>query len=313
MERITVGGQAVLEGVMMRSPRALAVAVRKPNGEVAVKEDLWRSLAQRWKFLKWPLLRGSVVLVETLVNGLQALSFSASQAMGEEEKEKGRFSSWGLGLGIAAALGIAILLFVILPHLLTGELSRLLGREVGVELVSFHLLDGLIKVLFFLGYVCLISLLPDIRRVFQYHGAEHKCIHAYEAGEELTVGNARKHSVLHPRCGTAFLLIVLLISIGLFSLLFPLLPGFPSLGKTGNTLIQVGIKLPLLFPIAGLAYEVIRMGGKRPNHPGLRLVLAPGLWLQRLTTRPPQDEQIEIALRALQGALRLETGEKTVL
>ncbi len=316
MEKISVGGQAVIEGVMMRAPNALAIAVRKPNGEVAVKEDVWRSLSHRFRFLKWPLIRGSVVLIETMINGLQALSFSADQALEEEDsqgKGKKKLSSWGLSLILATAFGIGILFFVVLPHYLTGFLGNLFGRALGVESFSFHLVDGLIKVSFLVGYIYVISLLKDIERIFQYHGAEHKCIYVYEAGEELTVSNARKYSTLHPRCGTAFLLVVFLISIILFSVIFPFLPKFPSLGKGLANLIYVGIKLPLLFPIAGLAYEVIKFSGKKPNHPILRIVIAPGLWLQHLTTRPPVDDQIEVALRALKGALRLESGQKAVL
>jgi uncharacterized protein YqhQ len=316
MEKISVGGQAVIEGVMMRAPNALAIAVRKPNGEVAVKEDVWRSLSHRLKFLKWPLIRGSVVLIETLINGLQALSFSADQALEVEEgqgKREKKLSSWGLGIILAAAFGIGIFFFVVLPHYLTGFLGNFFGRTLGVESFSFHLVDGLIKVFFLVGYIYGISLLKDIERIFQYHGAEHKCIYVYEAGEELTVSNARKYSTLHPRCGTAFLLVVFLISIILFSVIFPFLPKFPSLGKGLTNLIYVGIKLPLLFPIAGLAYEVIKFSGKKPNHPILRIVIAPGLWLQHLTTRPPVDDQIEVALRALKGALRLESTQKAIL
>jgi uncharacterized protein YqhQ len=316
MEKISVGGQAVIEGVMMRAPNALAIAVRKPNGEVAVKEDVWRSLSNRLKFLKWPLIRGSIVFLEALINGFQALSFSANQALEEEKgegKEEKKLSPWGLGLIMSAAFAIGILFFVVLPHYLTGFLGQFFGRDLGVENLLFHLIDGLIKVSFFIGYIYAISLMKNIQRIFQYHGAEHKCIYAYEAGEELTVTNAQKYSTLHPRCGTAFLLVVFVISIILFSVLFPFLPRFPSLGKGLTNLIYVGIKLPLLFPIAGLAYEVIKLSGKKPNHPILRVIIAPGLWLQHITTRPPMDDQIEVALRALQGALRLESGQKAVL
>jgi uncharacterized protein YqhQ len=316
MEKISIGGQAVIEGVMMRAPNALAIAVRKPNGQVAVKEDVWRSLSRRLKFLKWPLIRGSVVLIETMINGLQALSFSATQALEEEDgqaKGEKRLSSWSLSIILAAAFGIGILFFVVLPHYLTGFLGHFFGGDLGVETFSFHLVDGLIKVFFLVGYIYVISLLKDIQRIFQYHGAEHKSIYVYEAGEELTVENARKYSTLHPRCGTAFLLFVLLISIILFSAIFPFLPKFPSLGKGLANLIYVGIKLPLLFPIAGLAYEVIKFSGKKPNHPILRIFIAPGLWLQRMTTRPPADDQIEVALRAIKGVLRLESGQKAVL
>jgi uncharacterized protein YqhQ len=311
MPKITVGGQAVIEGVMMRAPNALAIAVRRPNGEVVVKEDVWVSLSQRLKFLKWPLIRGSVVLIETLINGLQALSFSANQAL-EEGKGKEKLSSWAIGSVMAAAFGIGILFFIVLPHYLTGFLGHLVGRDLAVDNFLFHLVDGLIKVFFLVSYIYLISRMKDIRRIFQYHGAEHKCIYAYEAGEELTVSNTRKYSTLHPRCGTAFLLIVVIVSILLFSALFPFLPKFPSLGKGLTNLIYIGMKLPLLFPIAGLAYEVIKLSGKKADHPVLRMVIAPGLWLQRLTTRPPTDDQIEIAIRALQGVLKIEA-EKTVL
>jgi len=316
MEKISVGGQAVIEGVMMRAPNALAIAVRKPNGEVAVKEDVWRSLSNRLKFLKWPFIRGSVVFLEALINGFQALSFSANQALEEEKgpgKEEKKLSPWALGLIMSAAFAIGLLFFVVLPHYLTGFLGQFFGRDLDVENLLFHLIDGLIKVFFFIGYIYAISLMKNIQRIFQYHGAEHKCIYAYEAGEELTVSNARKYSTLHPRCGTAFLLVVIVISIILFSVIFPFLPRFPSLGKGLTNLIYVGIKLPLLFPIAGLAYEVIKLSGKKPNHPILRVIIAPGLWLQHITTRPPMDDQIEVALRALQGALRLESGQKAVL
>ena len=295
----------------MRAPNALAIAVRRPNGEVVVKEDVWRSLSQRFKFLKWPLIRGSVVLIETLINGLQALSFSANQAL-EEGKGKDKLSSWAIGSVMAMAFGVGVLFFIVLPHYLTGFLGHLFGRDLPVDHFLFHLVDGLIKAFFLVSYIYLISLLKDIKRIFEYHGAEHKCIYAYEAGEELTVSNARKYSTLHPRCGTAFLLIVVIVSILLFAALFPFLPKFPSLGRGLANLIYIGIKLPLLFPIAGLAYELIKLSGKKANHPVLRMVIAPGLWLQRLTTRPPTDDQIEIALRALQGVLRIET-EKAAL
>jgi len=309
MDKISVGGQAVIEGVMMRAPHALAIAVRKPNGEVAVKEDVWCSLALRLSFLRWPLIRGSVVLVETLINGLQALAFSANQALEEEKaKKKETLSSFSLALIIGCAFGLGILLFVVLPHYLTVFIG-----EWQVESVSFHLVDGVIKVILFIAYIYLISHLKDIERIFQYHGAEHMSIYAYEAGEALTVDNAKKYSTLHPRCGTAFLLFVFIISIVIFSAIFPFLPKFPTMGKGWSNLIYVGIKLPLLFPIAGLAYEVIKLSGKKPNHPILRVFIAPGLWLQRLTTRRPKEDQIEIALRALQGALRLESSQKAVL
>ena len=312
MDKLPVGGQAVIEGVMIRAPHAMAIAVRKPNGEVVVKEEKWRSLSRRFPFLKWPFIRGSVVLVETLINGLQALSFSANQAL-EDESRHGQLSSWALAGILAAAFGIGILFFVILPHYLTGFLGPLIGRDLQVRSFLFHWVDGLIKVGFLVGYIYCISRMKDIRRIFQYHGAEHQSIHAYEAGKDLTVSNARQFSTLHPRCGTAFLLVVLVISIFVFSAVFPFLPGFSSLGKGVANLIQIGMKLFLLIPIGGIAYEFIKLAGKKCNHPLSRLAIAPGLWLQRLTTAPPPDDQIEIALRALQGALKLERQQIIVL
>jgi len=314
MTKISVGGQAVIEGVMMRAPNALAIAVRKPNGEVAVKEDVWRSLSNRLKFLKWPLIRGSVVFLEALINGLQALSYSANQALEEEKGKKAdKLSSFALTLVMVVAFGVGLLFFVVIPHYLTGFLGQFFGRDLSVDSILFHLIDGVIKVFFFVSYIYFISFMKDIRRIFQYHGAEHKCIFAYENGDELTVSNCQKYSTLHPRCGTAFLLLVFLVSIFLFSVIFPFLPKFLDLGKTLENLVYIGIKMPLLFPIAGLAYEVIKISGKKPDHPLLKWIITPGLWLQRLTTRPPSDDQVEIALHALQGALRLETGQKIIL
>jgi uncharacterized protein YqhQ len=302
---IRIGGQAVLEGVMMRAPHALVVAVRRPGGEIVYKETRWRPLSERYPFLKWPVLRGAVILFETLANGVQALSFSASQALDEEDKE---LSPWALGLTIAFAFALAIALFVVIPHLVTLWLGRIGPWLFSVESFAFHALDGVIKVALFLLYLWSISLSKDIRRVFQYHGAEHKSIYAYEAGETLTVANARKHSTLHPRCGTAFLLMVLVFSIVLFSLVFPVLPRLPSLPAALRTAIYIVAKILLLVPIAGLSYEWIRFTGRIAPHPLIRWLMQPGLWLQRLTTREPSDDQVEIGLCALTRALTLENG-----
>jgi uncharacterized protein YqhQ len=312
MDKLTVGGQAVIEGVMMRAPHAMAIAVRKPGGEVVVREETWRSFSQGFPFLKWPFIRGSVVLMETLINGVQALSFSASQALDDGSHHE-KLNSWALAGILAAAFGIGILFFIILPHYLTGFIGILIGRNLQVRSVLFHFVDGLIKVAFLVGYIGCISRMKDIRRIFQYHGAEHLSIHAYEAGEDLTVSNARKYSTLHPRCGTAFLLVVFVISILTFSVVFPLLPDFSPLGRGIANLIQIGMKLLLLIPIGGIAYEFIKLTGKKSGHPFWRLTMTPGLWLQRLTTEPPTDDQIEIALRALLGALKIEGQQIVVL
>ncbi len=287
----------------MRSPQAMAIAVRRPSGEVVVREEVWRSISRRIKPLKWPFLRGVVVFIEALVNGSQALTYSANQAL--EEEEEGPLNPLAVAGTIALALGLAILLFVIAPHFLSYQVGRLLGVELGVRTLRFHLVDGALKVIFFVGYILGISILKDVRRIFMYHGAEHMSIHAYEAAEPLTVEHARRHPTLHPRCGTAFVLLVLLISIFFFAAVFPLLPN-PAGPAWWANLIFIGVKILLLLPIAGAAYEVTRLAGRQAHNPWLKPFIWPGLFMQRLTTRKPTDDQIEIALKALRSALKIE-------
>jgi uncharacterized protein YqhQ len=300
--QIKVGGQAVIEGIMMRAPKTFTVVVRKPDGELAVREDRWHSPMEKWPILKKPLLRGCIVLYEALFNGIQALTYSAQEALGEEEEKLG---PWALGGTIAFALGAAMVLFVVIPHLATLGIGVLAGTDLGVRSVWFHIIDGVIKVSIFVGYIVLISLLKEIRRVFEYHGAEHKSIHAYEKGDDLTVENARRYPTLHPRCGTAFLLLVLVFSIFLFSAVFPFLPKDLFGNKILTNIFFILVKMVLLLPIAGCSYEIIRMG-ERLNNPLLNLLLLPGLWLQKLTTREPDDAQLEVALVALRTTLEKE-------
>ena len=252
---IHVGGQAVIEGVMMRAPKSLAIALRRPNGEILIKEDRWRSLSERWSFLKWPFLRGSLVMLEALINGMQALTFSANQALEEQDESMG---DWALFFTIFVGLGAGVVLFVVLPHVISGLVGRLFGVRLGVEHLLFHLIDGAVKFMIFLGYVWLISLVKEIRRIFEYHGAEHKSVYAYEAGEALTVENAKKFSALHPRCGTAFILVVLLISIFFFSIAFPFVPTLHDVPGVMSQMIAIVMKILFMFPIAGLAYEIIK-------------------------------------------------------
>ena len=300
--QIKVGGQAVIEGIMMRAPKTFTVVVRKPDGELAVREDRWHSPMEKWPILKKPLLRGCIVLYEALFNGIQALTYSAQEALGEEEEKLG---PWALGGTIAFALGAAMVLFVVIPHLATLGIGVISGTDIGVRSVWFHVIDGIIKVSIFVGYIVLISLLKEIRRVFEYHGAEHKSIHAYEKGDDLTVENARKYPTLHNRCGTAFLLLVLVFSIFLFAAVFPLLPKDLFGNKILTNIFFIVVKMVLLLPIAGCSYEIIRMG-ERVNNPLLNLLLLPGLWLQKLTTREPDDAQLEVALVALKTTLEKE-------
>lgn len=301
-DQVKVGGQAVIEGIMMRAPRTFTVVVRKPDGELAVREDRWYSPMERRPILKKPFLRGCIVLYEALFNGIQALTFSAQEALGEDEEPLG---PWALAGTIAVAFGGAILLFVVIPHLATLGIGALTGQDIGVRSVWFHIIDGFIKVGIFVGYIALISLMNDIRRVFQYHGAEHKSIHAYEEGEELTVENARKYPTLHMRCGTAFILLVLLFSIFVFTAVFPLLPQDLFGNRIITNAFYIFVKILLMLPLAGCSYEIIRFG-ERVNNPVLNVLLMPGLWMQMLTTREPSDDQIEVALEALKRTLAKE-------
>ncbi|MCB2188488.1 MAG: DUF1385 domain-containing protein [Deltaproteobacteria bacterium] len=307
----TVGGQAVIEGVMMKAPTRLAVALRLPGGEILVKDDPFRSLAARFPLLAKPFIRGPVILGETLVLGMKALSYSAQKALADEEEEEG-LGSWALALTMLGAVALGLALFVALPHLLALGLGRVAPRGFDETTLAFHLTDGGLKTLIFLAYLWSISLMKDIRRVFEYHGAEHKAIYCYESGGELSVAAARGYSRLHPRCGTAFLLVVLLVSILIFTVVFPLLPRLAA-AAWANQAAQIGLKTVLMLPVAGISYEIIRLAGQKAGHPLCRALLWPGLQLQKLTTREPSDDQIEIALAALKAALSEGAGRETCL
>lgn len=309
-----VGGQAVLEGVMMRSPGCLAVAVRRASGEIIVREDAWRSIWEKFKFLRWPFLRGTVVMVEAMVNGIQALNFSADVAMrdsGESKEDENRAT---LALGLVLGLVVAIGLFKFVPHLAAAYAGKLiLGRMLTADDVLYHVIDGVVKIGVFIGYVAAIGQMADIRRVFMYHAAEHKAIFTLEAGEELTVENARRKSRLHPRCGTAFLMVVILFFIVVSAVVLPWLPAWakPGDGSPWYThVLLVLFKLPLLVPVAGIAYEFNRFAGRNVDSPWLRPLLLPGLAMQLLTTKEPTDDQLEIGLVALRTALWREQGNR---
>jgi uncharacterized protein YqhQ len=301
MSKINIGGQAVLEGVMMRAPRSLAIAVRRPDGEISVKSETVIPLSERYPVTKLPIVRGAVALFSSLIIGIKALNFSANEALVEEEKEgekegekKEELSSWAIGGTMAAAFGFGILLFFIMPLYLT----KLLVPVIGGSNIAFNLVDGVIRVVVFLAYIIGISRMADIQRVFQYHGAEHKSIFTFEAGEELTVENVRKYSCLHPRCGTSFLLIVMLVSIVIFSLIPKLWPFY----------MKGGARIVLLPIIAGVSYEVLKWTAKHDGNPLVKLLISPGLALQRLTTREPDDSQIEVAIKSMNVALELNGG-----
>ncbi len=303
--QLAVGGQAVLEGVMMRSPHALAVAVRRPDGSVILKDEPYRSLADSYPILKRPVLRGPLILIEAMVTGVKALTFSAQAALQEEETDEQPLGWGSITLTLGGAFLLAFLFFGFLPHWLSAQAGRLAGTILTPADLSFHIIDGIIKTSFILLYIWGISFFPDIHRVFQYHGAEHKSICTFEHGQPLEVEYARRHPTAHPRCGTSFILVVLLVSIFIFAAFFPM---FPKLTKTGlaNNLLQVVIKVGLMFPIAAVSYEIIRWGGKHGDSPWARFLLWPGLATQRLTALEPDDSQLEVALEALKAVLARE-------
>jgi uncharacterized protein YqhQ len=292
-EEVLLGGQAVLEGVMMRAPGAYAVAVRRKDGEVVTLRREVIRLTDRYPALKLPVLRGVIVLFQSLILGIRALNFSAEQVLDEEQPRARESSSGSLALAFSMlfALAFALGLFFYLPLLFADLLARVAPSLKGS--LAFNLVEGGIRIALFVGYVLAISALSDMRRVFQYHGAEHKVVSTYEAGEPLTVEFARTHSTLHPRCGTSFLLFVMVISILAFSLI-------PTGAAFGVKLLSRFLLLPL---IAGLSFELLRASAKHRRRLVYAAVVTPGMWMQRLTTREPSDDQLQVAIEALKVAL----------
>ena len=285
MAKLSVGGQAVIEGVMMRGPKDVATAVRDPNGRIQVETHPVSSIADRYPIFKKPMLRGTVSLVESLVLGLRSLSYSAKMAGDEDEQ----LTDKEMAGTIIFALVLASILFIAIP---TGAAKFF--HFITDDPVFLNLMEGFLRLAIFLAYIGGISRMKDIRRVFQYHGAEHKTIHCYEAGLPLTVANVQRFSRLHPRCGTNFLLIVMLVSIFVYAFL-----GWPSLIE------RIVSRILLLPVVAGISYELIRFAGRTTNPVALKLI-KPGLWLQYLTTRPPQDDMVEVAIESLKAVLPAE-------
>jgi len=284
-----------MEGVLMRSPDCYAVAVRRPNGDIVVKKETWQTITKKFKLLGLPILRGSVILIEALILGVKALTFSGDIAMEAEKQANGKKSGdksvweniW-MVLTLLFSFGAGLALFFYVPLLITD----LFHFESGFV---FNLVDGLLRLLFFLTYIYLISLWKEIRRVFEYHGAEHKSVFAFEEKKELTVPETRPYTTLHPRCGTSFLLIVMLTSILVFMFL----------GKPDNIADRL-VRLAFVPVIGGISYEFIRLSEKASKNPIARFFILPGLWLQKITTKEPDDSQLEVALVALRCALDLE-------
>lgn len=298
-KKTSIGGQALLEGVMMRGPEKSAMAVRLPNGEIDL--EVWDLPKAKW-YKKAPFIRGPINFVESMVSGYKCLTKSADKSMqGLPEEEPSKFEKWlndklgdkimGVVMVVASVLGVALALglFIYLPALATKGISYLLGL-LGVTVGNFAktCIEGVLKIAIFIAYIALTALMKDIKRTYEYHGAEHKTIACYEAGDELTVENVKKHRRFHPRCGTSFMFLVMFISIIVFSL-FQV--------PWDNLLLRVGLKLLLLPVIVSIAYEIIKLAGRHDNI-FTKIVSAPGLWIQRLTTREPDASQIECAIAA---------------
>jgi uncharacterized protein YqhQ len=356
-KEIIVGGQAVIEGVMMRAPNSYAVSVRRPDGTIATLAERWPKLSDKYPLLKVPVLRGSAVLIHSMILGIKALNFSANVAFEEADKEGKDTKTLDAvaktgGLAVTShaidnpkfaatkqesdvqttlammgsmvfGIGFSVFLFVVLPLLLTNGLFLYFGWEnaPAVELnqaanqawyveawnwlraymkpvrpsFSFNLVDGVIRMIFFVAYIFLMTMIKDIRRVFEYHGAEHKTVYAWEAGDELIVENVKRYPRQHPRCGTSFLMLVMMVSIVVFSIV-----KFDSLA--GNLISRIAL-VPL---IAGISYEIIKLAGKKEASAFFSFITRPGIWLQNLTTKEPSDDQLEVAIHALKESLKLE-------
>ncbi len=316
-EHITsIGGQAILEGVMMRGPFKTAYAVRKPDGEIIVEEKE-NGTKTRPKFCKLPIIRGCINFVDSLVIGMKALMFSAEfiDIDGEEETES-KVDKWleeKLGdkikdiviyFAIALSILMSVGLFIVLPNLVTSGIDKLCSMSFMPDVITnvadsktfYNVVEAVIKMALFLSYMALISKMSDIKRVFEYHGAEHKTIACYEAGDELTIENVRKYTRFHPRCGTNFLLFTMIISI----LVYVCLPKFDS--DLAGIVLRMITRLALLPIVAGLSYEVIKLAGRNKSKCVVALT-KPGLWLQRLTTREPDDSQIEVAIKSISAVI----------
>jgi uncharacterized protein YqhQ len=295
-EETLVGGQAVLEGVMMRSPHAWAIACRKPSGEVSTHSEPLERLSEKHKWMGWPVVRGVITLGHAMSLGFRALKFSANVALDEipanEKGKKIEISGWVAAVNVIFSVGFFIFMYKFLPLVAATELKRV--NPVFGQQIVFNLVDGVIRIALFLFFIWAVSLWRDIHRVYEYHGAEHKTVYAFENGDPLETSAVQKYSTYHPRCGTSFLMTVMLISI----LVYTVIP-------VTTFWARFAVRIALLPVIAGLSYEIIRFAAK---HRGslFALMTAPGLWLQRITTQPPTNDQAECAIVALEQAMAVE-------
>jgi len=299
-EETLVGGQAVLEGVMMRSPHAWAIAVRKPSGEVATHSEPLERPSEKHKWMGWPVIRGVMTLGYAMTLGFRALRFSANVALdqipADDNGKKVEMSGWVAALNIVISLGFFIFMYKFLPLAAATELKRV--DPIFANPIMFNLVDGIIRIALFLLFIWGVSLMKDIRRVYEYHGAEHKTVFAFENGDPLNTGAVQKYSTYHPRCGTSFLMTVMIFSILVYIVANAIFPVTTFWARFATRIV-------LLPVIAGLSYEIIRFAAK---HRGslFALMTAPGLWLQRITTQPPSDDQVQCAIVALDQAMDIE-------
>ncbi|MBI5283203.1 MAG: DUF1385 domain-containing protein [Candidatus Solibacter usitatus] len=301
-EETLVGGQAVMEGVMMRTPHSYCVAVRRPDGAIVTTESPLSKVSEKYPAFKYPVLRGVGTLGQAMALGVKALRYSADVAMeaeaekegkaGDPNRKKGEIPGWVMTLNLVFSFVFFIALYKFIPLVITTRLQQSFP-EIGNR-IAFNLVDGVIRMAIFVAFLWLISRWADIRRVFEYHGAEHRVVFNFESGQPLTVANAQRFVTFHPRCGTSFLLVVMIVSIIVYAVV-----------PVGTFWMKMAVRVLALPLIAGLSYEMIRFAAK---HRGglLALLTAPGLWLQRITTQPPGDDQTEVAIRALEGAMELE-------
>lgn len=297
-----VGGQAVIDGVMMKSPHYYAVSVRKEDGTISTKSWRFKSITEKYKILKTPVLRGIVSMFEMLKLGMKSLTFSANEATGEEED----LSDWAMFTTVAFSMLLAAGIFVFLPYLMTN----LFGISEDNNTILFNAVDGLIKILFFVIYVYAISFMDDIKNVFRYHGAEHMSVHCYEAGKELTVKNVKKYGTFHPRCGTSFIVIVLAVMIVVFSfipyLMNILFPAIENMAPLAKRALFFGIRILFIVPVTGISYEVLKLSYKFKDGLFMRIISYPGKLVQSLTAKKPSDKQIEVAIKSLEAVLNKE-------
>lgn len=302
-----VGGQAVIEGVMMRSPKRIATAIRRASGEIEIKTQDFESFIQRKKIFNIPIIRGAITLIEVMVLGIKTLQWSADKAMEDleeedrkngkkvKEKKKKGMSNLGAIFTVAFALLLGISLFFILPLYLTTEIF-----SIEREALLFNFVSGVIRIIFFLVYVWGISLMKDVKRLFQYHGAEHKSIFTFEQKIFLSPENAQKFLTFHPRCGTSFLVMVMVISLIFFAFLDSIIMYYYG---DINLFIRLITHIPLIPVVGGIGYEAIKTSSKRADSKFVRILITPGLWLQRITTNEPDLKQLEVAITALKAAL----------